>query len=290
MRWGRCACSGSCCPTWSGCSARTTPTPSPPGAASRAGPASAGIAAGALRLFRELLPDLERVLGPDHPDTLTTRGNIARWTGECGDAAGALRLFRELLPDRSGSSAPTTPIPSPPGTTSRTGLASAATGGGAAPLPGAAARPGADPRPGPPRHPDHPEQHRRTGPASAGTRGALRLYRELLPDRERVLGPDHPETLITRNNIATIARMLGGITVGSEKLEARTGCKRARHSMADVRRHQAIHAAAGALMTPRTLPSVLRQAKPPYSPGRLTDPGVQVDLAKRRPARSSSSP
>ena len=40
------------------------------------------------------------MLGPDHPDTLTTRGNIACWTGECGDPAGALRLFRELLPDR----------------------------------------------------------------------------------------------------------------------------------------------------------------------------------------------
>ena len=36
----------------------------------------------------------------DHPDTLTTRSNIASWTGECGDAAGALRLFQELLPDR----------------------------------------------------------------------------------------------------------------------------------------------------------------------------------------------
>ena len=41
-----------------------------------------------------------RVLGRDHPDTLTTRGNIAGWTGECGDRAEALRLSRELLPDR----------------------------------------------------------------------------------------------------------------------------------------------------------------------------------------------
>ena len=40
-----------------------------------------------------------RVLGPGHPDTLATRGNIASWTGRCGDPAGALRLFGELLPD-----------------------------------------------------------------------------------------------------------------------------------------------------------------------------------------------
>ena len=57
-------------------------------------------AAAALRLFRELLPDQARVLGPDHPDILTTRGNIAAWTGQCGDPAAALRLYRELLPDQ----------------------------------------------------------------------------------------------------------------------------------------------------------------------------------------------
>jgi hypothetical protein len=54
----------------------------------------------ALRLFKELLPDRERVLGKDHPDTLTTRGNIAAWIGESGDQREALRLFKELLPDQ----------------------------------------------------------------------------------------------------------------------------------------------------------------------------------------------
>jgi hypothetical protein len=39
-------------------------------------------------------------LGPDHPGTLTTRNNIAAWTGDCGDAREALRLFSELLPDQ----------------------------------------------------------------------------------------------------------------------------------------------------------------------------------------------
>jgi hypothetical protein len=50
--------------------------------------------------LRELLPDQERVLGRDHPDTLGTRSNIAYWTGQTGDADEALRLFRELLPDQ----------------------------------------------------------------------------------------------------------------------------------------------------------------------------------------------
>ena len=52
-----------------------------------------------MRLFTELLPDMERVLGRDHPDTLTTRNNIAFWTGG-GGRREALRLFTELLPDR----------------------------------------------------------------------------------------------------------------------------------------------------------------------------------------------
>ena len=99
MRPRRYDCSASCCRTWSGCWAATTPTRSTPATTSRCWTGAAGDAREALRLFRELLPDLERVLGRDHPDTLTTRNNIAHWTGEAGDAREALRLFRELLPD-----------------------------------------------------------------------------------------------------------------------------------------------------------------------------------------------
>jgi hypothetical protein len=47
------------------------------------------------------MPDRARLLGPDHPHTLTTRNNIAHWTGRCGDPAGALRLSQELMPDRA---------------------------------------------------------------------------------------------------------------------------------------------------------------------------------------------
>ena len=51
-------------------------------------------------LFAELLPVRERVSGPDHPDTLIDRSNLARWTGEAGDPAAARDLLAELLPVR----------------------------------------------------------------------------------------------------------------------------------------------------------------------------------------------
>jgi hypothetical protein len=50
-------------------------------------------------MLTALLPDLERILGPDHPITLATRSNLADWTGRGGDLAGALRLSAALQPD-----------------------------------------------------------------------------------------------------------------------------------------------------------------------------------------------
>ena len=44
-----------------------------------------------------MLPIRERVLGAEHPDTLTTRANLATWTGRAGDAAGARDQFAALL-------------------------------------------------------------------------------------------------------------------------------------------------------------------------------------------------
>ena len=46
------------------------------------------------------LPIRERVLGPEHPSTLTARHNLAYWTGEAGDAAGARDQYAALLPIR----------------------------------------------------------------------------------------------------------------------------------------------------------------------------------------------
>lgn len=36
--------------------------------------------------FAALLPIIERVQGPEHPYTLTTRNDLAGWAGQAGDA------------------------------------------------------------------------------------------------------------------------------------------------------------------------------------------------------------
>jgi hypothetical protein len=56
--------------------------------------------AGAATAYEELLTHRLRVLGPDHWETLSTRGDLARWRGEVGDAAGAATAFAELLTDQ----------------------------------------------------------------------------------------------------------------------------------------------------------------------------------------------
>jgi hypothetical protein len=57
--------------------------------------------AGAVAGFGDLLTDRIRVLGPDHPKTLTTRSNLARWRGRVGEITGAVAGFKDLLVDRA---------------------------------------------------------------------------------------------------------------------------------------------------------------------------------------------
>ncbi|MFG2394992.1 tetratricopeptide repeat protein, partial [Streptomyces lavendulae] len=45
----------------------------------------------------DLLADRSRVLGKDHPQTLTTRNNLAAMLAEAGDAAGAAQALTDLL-------------------------------------------------------------------------------------------------------------------------------------------------------------------------------------------------
>ena len=55
------------------------------------------------------LPDWECVSGAEHPDILTVRASLARWTGEAGDPAGARDQFAALLPALERVSGPEHP-------------------------------------------------------------------------------------------------------------------------------------------------------------------------------------
>ncbi|MFD5411948.1 tetratricopeptide repeat protein [Streptomyces nojiriensis] len=56
-----------------------------------------GQVTAALDHLRHLATATSSSLGEDHPDTLTTRSNLAHWRGMAGDAAGAAQAFTPLL-------------------------------------------------------------------------------------------------------------------------------------------------------------------------------------------------
>jgi tetratricopeptide (TPR) repeat protein len=64
------------------------------------------------------LADAERTLGADHPDTLTSRNNLAGAYEETGRLEEAIPLYERTLADAERSRAPTTRRRSPRGTTS----------------------------------------------------------------------------------------------------------------------------------------------------------------------------
>jgi tetratricopeptide (TPR) repeat protein len=53
----------------------------------------------AIRLAGPLLADQEQILGPDHPDTLISRGNLALAYQEAGRTAEAIGLYERTLTD-----------------------------------------------------------------------------------------------------------------------------------------------------------------------------------------------
>ena len=61
---------------------------------------AAGRAAEAIPLLERTLADRERVLGPDHPDTLTSRNNLAYAYVAAGRAAEAIPLYERTLADQ----------------------------------------------------------------------------------------------------------------------------------------------------------------------------------------------
>ena len=156
-----------------------------------------------IELYEQVLAEYERVLGADHPDTLTVRNNLAGAYYSVGRFGEAIELFERVLAERErvlGSDHPDT-------LTTRNNLAGAyyfaGRFGEAIELLGRVLA--ERERVLGPDHPDTLTTRNNLAVAyhSAGRFDeAIELYERVLAEQERVLGPDHPDTLTVRNNLA----------------------------------------------------------------------------------------
>jgi Tetratricopeptide repeat len=140
----------------------------------------------------------ERLSGPEHPDTLKARANLALWTGKTGDAAGARDQYAVLLPLRERLLGPEHPDTLKTRAnlalwTGEAGNAEKARDELAALLPIRERHLG-------PEHPDTlvTRAHLANWIGRAGDAAKARdQYTSLLQVRQRVLGHEHPSTLAT---------------------------------------------------------------------------------------------
>ena len=153
---------------------------------------------------------VEGVLGPDHPDTLAVRNNLALVYESVGRFGEAIELFEQVLDERErvlGADHPDT-------LKTRNNLASVYYSVGRFAeaidaweelLRDCQRVLGAD-------HPVTLDVRNNLAVAykSVGRFGeAIELYEQVLAERERVLGADHPDTLKTRNNLAVAYYSVG---------------------------------------------------------------------------------
>jgi len=164
----------------------------------------------AIELFEQVLAECKRLLGADHPDTLTTRNNLASAYDSAGRFGEAIELYEQVLADRVrvlGNDHPDTL-----NTRSNLALAYYYVGrfGEAIELfeQVLAERErvlGAD-------HPDTLTTRSNLALAyeSVGRFGeAIELFEQVLDECKRLLGADHPVTLTVRNNLAGAYKSAG---------------------------------------------------------------------------------
>jgi len=161
----------------------------------------------AIAIGTELTADLERVLGPDHPDTLTSRNNLAEAYREETQASEAISLYEKNLAAcerQMGLQHPVTLI-------SRDNLALAYQEAGRA----TEAIPLREQTLADRQQvlgPDHPDTLISQNNLAAAYQEAghpaeaIPLYRQTLAAYEPLFGPDHPSTVACRNNLAAALR------------------------------------------------------------------------------------
>ena len=152
---------------------------------------------------RRVLADRERLLGPDRPDTPHHPREPRHLLPGRPGAPGRRSPSRAVLADRERCSAPSTPTPSKRARTSPPPTGRPDAPRSRPPPSDGAHRPRTATRPRPPRHPTRPRQPRRlpTRPGGPGRRS--QLLEGSSTDSERLIGPDHHNTLTARANLAT---------------------------------------------------------------------------------------
>ncbi len=166
----------------------------------------------AIPLYEQILGERERLLGGDHPDTLSSRNSLAYAYWEAGDLGRAIPLYEQTLAERErllGGDHPDT-------LGSRNNLAYAYRTAGdlgraislfEQTLAEMERVLGDD-------HPSTLTSRNNLASAyrAAGDLGrAISLFEQTLAEMERVLGDDHPSTLTSRNNLASAYRAAGDL-------------------------------------------------------------------------------
>jgi tetratricopeptide (TPR) repeat protein len=167
----------------------------------------------AITVGEPLVSDRERVLGPNHPDTLNAENSLAIAYLMAGRVTEAIALYEQVLAAREQLLGPDHPDT----LKSRNNLANAYRAAGrtteAITLHEQALA--AHERVLGPDHPDTLKSRNNLANAY-GTAGrateAITLHEQALATRARILGPDHPDTLNTRDNLANAYRAAGRTT------------------------------------------------------------------------------
>ncbi|UOX90435.1 FxSxx-COOH system tetratricopeptide repeat protein [Amycolatopsis sp. FBCC-B4732] len=154
----------------------------------------------------------QRLNGPDHPDTLNSRNNLAVAYESAGNLGRAIPLFEATLADCERVLGPDDPYT----LTSRNNLASAyeSTGDLRQAIPLYEVTLADFERVLGPGHPDTLSLRNNLAyvyRAAGYPSRAIPLYEATLADRERVLGVDHPDTLSSRNNLAYAYQSAGDL-------------------------------------------------------------------------------
>ena len=169
-------------------------------------------------LYERALAIREKALGPAHPDTAQSLNNLARVLQAQGDLAAARPLYERALAIVRRRSAPTIPLTA----TSLNNLAVCFSTRATSPRRGrsTSARWRSGRRRSAPttRYGGEPQQPRRaaSGPGRP-RRGAAALERALAI-HEKVLGPDHPYTATSLNNLAGLLQDQGDLAAGAAAL------------------------------------------------------------------------